>query len=405
MIINHKSLILYERNNKAVHMKNSTFYHIFHIFVELYIIIYSNKISYKSVMAVNALKLTANAVKLMLREDQIMKAVDEVTENIKNYNNLTDLTVLETLKDFCIRHQMPIHTAKMYRNIALYNFYINNLVAAERTMEESIAILKKENCSELLVPYYSEMGLIHFYKHEYINAKEYYEEVEQLLLKNVKVTDEVKYLHYYRFGILLSNMQEYEVSRDKFEMALIYANNDVNIGMTTMNIGLLYKRQKDLKTALRYYSKALCLIGDKDSVSKSIVYNNISEVYKILGQYEKALNYIEKAFACIGNCDIAKQFVFFYTFTEIKILMGEGQCVIDEFFKFLDNVGDFLLYRGFVIEGINRMTILAAEDEKILKRLENTVIKLIDNYARDNEEYKEEFKACLRNIKSCLNNR
>jgi hypothetical protein len=84
--------------------------------------------------------------------------------------------------------------------------------------------------------------------------------------------------------------------------------------------------------------------------------------------------------------------------------MGDSQSVIDEFFKFLDNVGDFLLYRGFVIEGINRMTILAAEDQKILKRLENAVVRLIDNYARDNEEYKEEFKVCLRNIKSCLNN-
>lgn len=363
-----------------------------------------NKIPLKSMMAVKALKLTANAVKLMLKEDQIVKAVDDVTENIKNYNELIDLTVLETLKDFCIRYRKTIHTAKMYRNIALYNFYINNLVIAERTMESSIAILKKENCLDLLVSYYSEMGLIHFYKHEYINAKKYYEEVEKLLLENVKVTDEVKYLHYYRFGILLSNMQEYEASRDKFEMALIYANNDVNIGMTTMNIGLLYKRQKDLKTALRYYSKALCLIGDKDLVNKSIVYNNISEAYKILGQYEKALNYIKKAFACIGNGDISKQFVFFCTFTEIKILMGESQSVIDEFFKFLDNVGDFLLYRGFVIEGINRMTILAAEDQKILKRLENAVVRLIDNYARDNEEYKEEFKVCLRNIKSCLNN-
>lgn len=351
------------------------------------------------------LKLAVDTIKILSEGEQIKKAIDEVTENIKQYNCESDLRILESLKELCYKNIKAVYLAKMHRNIGVYHFNRNNLDKAISAMQFSLDILRKENCTSLLVEYYSEIGLIHFYNHEYLYASKYYEEVEKLLTRTINLRQKVLYLHYYRYGILLSNMQEYKASKGKFERALEYAENNVNIGMTTMNIGLIYKRQKDVKTALRYYSRALYIIGNEDLNKKSIIYNNISEVYKILGQYKKALSYIEKAFNCIKDSDLSRLFIYFNTYTEIKILMGESECVVNEFFELLDRVEDFLLYKSLIIEGINNMAILASENEEILEKLKNTVVRLIENYKGDNREYVEELEACFNNIQNCLNDK
>lgn len=348
------------------------------------------------------LKLTENDIKVLSEEVEIKKAIDEVTENIRSYNNESDLSILDKLKDFCGTNSMIIYRAKMYRNIGMHHFYRNNLENAINAMQFSIDILSKENYKELLGRYYSEAGLIHFYNREYLYAKMYYDEAEKLLLHTPNLADKIRYLHYYRYGILLSNMQEYEDSKEKFEKALSYAKDEIDIGMTTMNMGVLYKRQKDFRTALIYYSKALFELGDKDLNRKGIIYNNIAEVYKILGQHKKALSYIERAFNYISDSDLSRKFICFNTYTEIKILMGESEHVLDEFLKLLDKVKDFLMYKSLIIEGISNMTTLAMENENILRKLEAAVIKLMENYNGDNKEYITELNTCLENIQSCL---
>lgn len=353
-------------------------------------------------MAVKLLKLTANRIAALSGNQQIAESVELVTKSIKEYNKPRDIIVLEKLRDICIKEKMMIEMAKMYRNIGMHHFYANNLNEAAISMQLSVGLLKHENDLNLLMEYYSELGLIYYYNHEYIYSKRYYEEAEELLAKVKDPDRHLIYLHYSRFGALLSNMHDYARSMEMFEKALTYAEDDKDTGMVVMNIGLLFKRQKDMKTALKHYSKALCLLDGGDMKTKSIVYNNIAEVYKILGQYDKALSYIDKAFKCITDNDMSRLFVYFNTYTEIKVLMGDRESVLDEFLSLLVRVEDFHLCKGLVIEGISNMIAIGSEDEGILKRLESVIIKLIRGKACNNEEYIKELKVCLGNIRLCL---
>jgi tetratricopeptide (TPR) repeat protein len=197
-------------------------------------------------------------------------------------------------------------------------------------------------------------------------------------------------------------MQDYENSRAKLETAMLNAEDSRDLGLTTMNLGMLYKRQKDFITALRHYCKALCFLDKGDLKTKSIVYNNMAEVYKILGQYYKALKYIGKAFDCINDDDLSRLFVCFNTYTEIKILMGERESVLDEFLALLERTDDLHLYKGLIVDGINNMIEVGSEDESILKKLEKALLELIEANDSCNAEYVNELHGCLDNIRLCL---
>ncbi len=354
------------------------------------------------IMAVKLLKLTADSVIETSEHQQISVKVDLVTNEITEYKKESDLTFLENLKDLCIKENMPVETAKMHRNIGMYHFYTNDFAKSLMSMQRAVDVLKRENSTNILIEYYSELGLVYFYNREYLYARRYYEETEELLQQVSDIDKKSLYLHYCRYGILLSNMQEYAASRLKLEKALLYSEDEKDTGLIIMNIGLLHKRQKDLKAALRYYSKALCLLNESDIKTKGIVYNNIAEVYKILGQYDKAIYYIEKAFKCISDNDLSRMFVYFNTFTEIKILTGERESVLDEFIALLNRVKDFHLYKSLIIEGISNMIVIGSEDRNILKRLETAVIKLVEDNKYDNGEYLKDLKVRLENIRLCL---
>ena len=348
------------------------------------------------------LKLTADSIVIMSEHQQISDNVEQVTKKIREYSKESDLSVLEELKNFCIEEKMTIEMAKMYRNIGMYHFYTNSLSEAVIPMQLAVDLLRRENCTSLLAEYYSELGFIYFYNRDYLYSQRYYEATEELLLEISEIDKHIVYLHYYRYGILLSNMQEYPYSMLKLEKALLFAGDEKDTGLVVMNMGLLFKRQKDLKAALRYYSKALCLLDGKDMKAKSIVYNNIAEVYKTLAQYKKALSYIDKAFNCITDNDMSRIFVYFNTYTEIKLLMGERESVLDEFLALLVRVKDFHLYKGLVIEGISNMVLIGSEDSNLLKRLEDAIVRLIGDNRCDNEEYIKELKVCLGDIRLYL---
>lgn len=353
-------------------------------------------------MAVKLLKLTAEDIREMSEHRKIEDCIELVTRNINEYNMESDLWILEELRDICIKEDMKIEMSKMYRNISMYYFQADNLNKAVIAMQLSIDLLSGKNCIDLLARHYSELGLIYFYNHEYIYSKRYNEETEVLLKQLPQVDSKTLYLHHFRFGVLLSNMQEYERSRLMLDKALEYARDNRDAGLVIMNIGLLYKRQKDLKTALKYYAKALCVVDRNDLKAKCIMYNNIAEVYKILCQYKKALHYIDKAFSCINDNDMSRLFVCFNTYTEIKLLMGEKESVFDEFMILLLRVEDFHLYKGLIIEGLQNMITIGSEDERILVRLEDAIVKLIENNQYENDEYIKELKVCMGNIRLFL---
>lgn len=353
-------------------------------------------------MVVKLLKLKASNIEAMSDHMQISDNVELVTKRIQEYNKENDLNVLEKLKDLCKTKKMPVDMAKMYRNVGMYHFRVNNFNNAVMSMQTAVDLLRRENCTDLLVEYYSELGHICFFNREYLLSKKYYENTEELLFQVSEIDRNIIFLHYYRYGLLLINMQEYPLAELKLEKALLYVKDDKDTGQIIMNIGTLYKRQKDFKAALRYYSKALCLVDGKDMRIKSKVYNNIADVYKILGQYGKALGYLKKAFNCIKDSNISLLFIYFNTYTEIKLLMGERESVLDEFLALLVRVEDFHLYKEQILQGISNMIIIGSENRKILERLQDVIIKLIEGNSYKNEEYIKELKVHLGNIELYL---
>jgi len=348
------------------------------------------------------LELTAEDICNMSEHAQIKDCVDLITYNINDNKMDCSLKLLEELRDLCIKEDMKIEMAKMYRNVGMYHFHADNNNKAIIAMQLSIDILSHMNCPGLLARFYSELGLMYFYNREYIYSKRYNEEAEELLKQVAEMDDKMLYHHYLRYGVLLSNMQDYTESRKKLDKALKYARDNRDEALTIMNIGLLYKRQRDLKTALRYYARALWMVDSVDTKAKCLVYNNIAEIYKMLGQYDKALCYIDKAFNCITDNDMSRMFICFNTYTEIKLLTGDKESVLDEFLALLVRVEDFHLYKGFVIEGLQNMITIGNEDERILTRLEEAILKLIDENKYENEEYIRELKACMGNIRQFL---
>jgi len=354
------------------------------------------------IMAVNLLRFKKSCIELLSDHQQISDSVEYVTKRIKEFTKDNDIISLEKLKDVCKKEKMIICMAKMHRNIGMYHFYLNNYSKAITSMQHSVDLLRREGSVNLIIEYYSEIGYIYFYQHEYLLSRSYYEKAEEIILQVSEIERHIVYLHYYRYGVLLSNMQEYHFSELKLEKALLYVESEKDTGLIIMSIGLLYKRQKDFKTALRYYSKALYLVNDEDMKIKSKVYNNIADVYKILGQYGKALRYIDKAFGCITDNDMSLLFTCFNTYTEIKLLMGERKSVLDKFLKLLVKVEDFHLYKGQIIQGISNMIVIGSEDRDILERLADAIIELIESNTYENEEYIKELKSHLGSIQLCL---
>jgi len=348
------------------------------------------------------LKLTIDNIKTMSEHQQISDSVEQVAEEIKEYNKEKDLGFLKELKDICIQENMTVEIGKMYRNISMYHFYANDLSKAVISMQLAVDLLRRENCDSLLAVYYSELGLIYFYNREYLYTKTYYDEAEELISKSTDISKHNIFLHYYRYGLLLSNMHKYELAGEKLEKASTFSDDEKYTALVTMNLGIVYKRQKDFKAALKYYSKALYILGDRDMSIKSAICNNIAEVYKILGQYKKALVYMDKAFKCITDDDLSLHFIYFNTFTEIKLLMGDRESVLDEFLALLTRVEDYHINKEFIIEGISDMIEVGCEHSNMLKRLEAAIEELIEFNTYDNEDYVKGLKGCIRDIRQCL---
>jgi hypothetical protein len=82
--------------------------------------------------------------------------------------------------------------------------------------------------------------------------------------------------------------------------------------------------------------------------------------------------------------------------------MGEKERVLDEFLTLLVRVEDFHLYKGLIIEGMHNMIMIGNEDRDMLAKLEDAIVKLIEENKYENEEYIKELKACMGNIRLFL---
>lgn len=329
--------------------------------------------------------------------DEICTMVGRVYSDIKEYSSPGDLVFLERLLEVCKEYDLTTETAKMHRNLGVYYFQRNRISEAIDKFNEAVQLAVSTKNNGLQASFCSNLGLIYFFNNDFTRAKRCYETVEGLI-PYIEDDDNIFFLHNYRYGILYSTMQEFEMAKQYFDQALVFAKNKIDIGNAIMNIGVIYAGQRNFYKAQEYYREALKVFDEDDELNQSIIYNNLAELYSIFGQQDKALYYINLAFEKLGNKNTAKVFIYFRTYTEIKILMGAPEQAFDRFLELLVQVKEYNLYKSYIVDSINDMALLASENREMLNKLENTVMEMINNAGCENEEYRKELKSCLGNI-------
>ncbi|CAF0765405.1 unnamed protein product [Adineta steineri] len=144
------------------------------------------------------------------------------------------------------------------------------------------------------------LGLLLIKMGQFNKAQEVYE-----VLLNQAINESDKANIYHQLGRIKHNQRGYQEALSSHEKALtirqqLLPSNHPDLGDSYNRIGNVYDSMSDYPKALSYYEKALVirqqsLPSNHPDLGDS--YNNIGNVYKNMGDYPKALSSYEKAFA------------------------------------------------------------------------------------------------------------
>ncbi|MFZ5352573.1 MAG: tetratricopeptide repeat protein [Bacillota bacterium] len=325
------------------------------------------------------------------KEVQIRSFVRNISENIGLYTDAEDLYTLEKLKKLCLKNKMEVEAAQMLRNMGMNYFYQSITYTAREMVKLAIDMLADKCRDNLILEYYSDLGLICFYDNDYTESRKAFENAETML-KYTEVSDNIKFLLKYRYGILLNNTGKQEQARTKFSEAVELAPSNYYVGKAVMNIGTTFANGKkyDFDKAIEYYKKSLEYFEADDQASMSTINNNIAEVYKLMEEYEPALEYIEKAMEYVKNSNKQKYFIYLLTFTQIKLKVSGRNDAINVLFDEIESSFELFIYRKHLIDGIKVVWQFTLDNSDIVNiiRLKDMLIKALLN-EKDTEFIKE----------------
>ncbi|CAF1211270.1 unnamed protein product [Adineta steineri] len=105
---------------------------------------------------------------------------------------------------------------------------------------------------------------------------------------------------WYRLGLLLRKMGEFNKAQEVYEVLLHQRTNESDKSPIYHQLGSIKNNQGDYPEALTYFEKSLAIdqkILPSNHLNLASSYNSIGLVYKNMGDYPKALSFLEKAFA------------------------------------------------------------------------------------------------------------
>jgi tetratricopeptide (TPR) repeat protein len=103
---------------------------------------------------------------------------------------------------------------------------------------------------------------------------------------------------WYRLGLVLDKMGQFQKSQQVFEVLLEQATDESDKAPIYGQLGIMRNRQGEYKEAITFYEKALEILKKTlplNHPNLASSYNNIGVVYKNMGEYSKALSSNEKA--------------------------------------------------------------------------------------------------------------
>ncbi len=140
-----------------------------------------------------------------------------------------------------------------------------------------------------------------WHKKEYENAERNLEEAIRKcgeLTESQEKTQRMAQINFrqatiqYSQGNLDQAIQGLVKSKKMFEQV----NDEIGIGRTLNNIGLVYERKGDVIKATNYYQQSLEIkkrIGDKEDISRTL--HNLGRLYRIRGDFKKSLELLEQS--------------------------------------------------------------------------------------------------------------
>ncbi|CAF1299635.1 unnamed protein product [Adineta steineri] len=105
---------------------------------------------------------------------------------------------------------------------------------------------------------------------------------------------------WYRLGLLLDQMGEFNKAQEVFEVLLHQTTDESDKAPVYHQLGQIRLNQGEYQEALTYYEKSLVIYQKtlpSNHLNLAHSYNNIGLVYKNIGDYPKALSYYEKDLA------------------------------------------------------------------------------------------------------------
>ena len=189
---------------------------------------------------------------------------------------------LDSLRDIAKRNQYPKAAFYYYHLLGDYNFKHHELSLSEKNYKQSLKIAENLNLKEEIAHSKIWLGNLNYFRRNYAEAKQWYNEAYALSEKNGYVNGMCNAL----FGLSGMESDYHKTMKILIQIDSLYTqNNEVSpvLANTYEKMGNLYlNTHNDIKTAVAYYEKSL-------SVSKSTDYHyGINHISKLLG--EMALN-------------------------------------------------------------------------------------------------------------------
>jgi tetratricopeptide (TPR) repeat protein len=179
----------------------------------------------------------------------------------------------------------------------LASFYLNNdIKKSEKYASQALELAKSINDTLGIANSDYSLGCVFLYT--------YYDLSFELILKAYEVyknqTDTLKIGKCYTiFGIIKSNMKEYETALDYYTKALdmfVLKKDTLYIASALNNIGTCYGDLKNHQKAVEYFEQALKLNEARNNqLYLSINYSNLGQAYSAQNNFTKAKYYLHKS--------------------------------------------------------------------------------------------------------------
>jgi len=177
-------------------------------------------------------------------------------------------------------------------------------------------------------------------------------------------------------GIKMVSKGEMEKAKQLFLKELkvkqsLYALTHPEIGHTYVNIGVVYKKQGNYKSALEYYQKAENIYNGNSSTPPGKAgtnYSNIANIYTLQKNYNKAERYYQKALELFLTDSVKNRTLIAMTYNNYGIVQKE----LNEYKKAIDSYKtSYAIYKSLnsesIVLPIGNLALLYADQKKYKK--------------------------------------